>query len=48
MTCFVLWVAYGVLTSAWPIVVSNACAFVMALGVLLMKWRFRDGEPKPG
>ena len=48
VTCFVLWVAYGVLTSAWPIVVSNACAFVMALGVLLMKWRFRDGEPKPG
>jgi len=45
VACFVLWVAYGVLTSAWPIVVSNACAFVMALGVLAMKWRFRNGEP---
>ena len=40
--CFVLWVAYGVLTQAWPIVVANGCAFVMAMGVLLMKWKFRD------
>lgn len=45
VTCFVLWVVYGVLTKAWPVVAANACAFVMALGVLLMKWRFRDGEP---
>ena len=45
VTCFVLWVVYGVLTSAWPIVVSNTCAFAMALGVLVMKWRFRDGGP---
>ncbi len=42
VTCFVLWTAYGVLTSAWPIIVANACALVMASGVLLMKWRFRD------
>ncbi len=39
--CFVLWTAYGVLTGAWPIIVANACALVMASGVLLMKWRFR-------
>ena len=38
--CFVLWTAYGVLTTAWPIVVSNACALLMASGVLAMKWRF--------
>ena len=42
--CFVLWTAYGVLTGAWPIVVANACALVMAAGVLAMKWRF-DGPP---
>ena len=41
VTCFVLWTAYGVLTTAWPIVVANACALVMASGVLAMKWRFR-------
>jgi len=38
--CFVLWTAYGVLTTAWPIVVANAFALVMASGVLAMKWRF--------
>lgn len=46
VTCFVLWVVYGVLTEAWPVVAANACAFGMALGVLLMKWRFRNGEPE--
>ena len=40
VTCFVLWVGYGVLTTAWPIVVANTCALVMAGGVLGMKWRF--------
>ena len=45
VTCFILWVGYGVLTSAWPITIANACALVMASGVLFMKWRFRDGDP---
>ena len=40
VTCFVLWVVYGVLSGAWPIVAANACALVMAAGVLTMKWRF--------
>lgn len=40
VTCFVLWVAYGVLTQAWPIIFANACALVMASAVLAMKWRF--------
>ena len=44
VTCFVLWTAYGVLTGAWPLIVSNAMALVMAAGVLAMKWRFRDGD----
>lgn len=43
VTCFVLWVGYGVLTDAWPIVIANGCAFVMALAVLVMKWRFGRG-----
>jgi len=43
VTCFVLWTAYGVLTTAWPIIVANACALVMATGVLVMKWRFERG-----
>jgi MtN3 and saliva related transmembrane protein len=44
VTCFVLWTAYGVLTTAWPIIVANACALVMASGVLLMKWRIGDSR----
>lgn len=46
VTCFVLWVIYGVMTTAWPVTVANACALVMASGVLLMKWRFRNGDPE--
>lgn len=48
VTCFVLWVVYGVLSAAWPIIVANAAALVMASGVLVMKWRFRDGDPEKG
>ena len=43
VTCFVLWPVYGVLTQAWPVTVANACALVMAAGVLAMKWRFSRG-----
>lgn len=42
VTCFILWVAYGVLTEAWPITVAHSCALVMASIVLFMKWRFGD------
>lgn len=48
VSCFILWVAYGWLTMAWPIVIANACALVMASAVLAMKWRFRDGDPDDG
>lgn len=44
VTCFVLWVAYGALIGSWPIMVANSCAFVMALGVLGMRWKFGDGR----
>ncbi|MDB5421138.1 MAG: hypothetical protein JWR59_1085 [Brevundimonas sp.] len=46
VTCFVLWVVYGVMTQAWPVTVANSCALLMASGVLCMKWRFRDEGPK--
>lgn len=40
LTAFALWVAYGVLTSAWPLIVSNAAAFLMAATVVAMKVKF--------
>ncbi len=46
VTCFVLWVVYGVLTQAWPVTVANSAALLMAAGTLIMKWRFRDGDPE--
>lgn len=46
VSCFILWVVYGVLTQAWPVTVANSCALIVASGVLVMKWRFRDGDPK--
>lgn len=41
--CFVLWTIYGIMTQAWPIIVANALAGLMAGSVLFMKWKFRDG-----
>lgn len=36
-----LWLAYGVLLSAWPIVVANAITLALALAILAMKLRYR-------
>jgi MtN3 and saliva related transmembrane protein len=44
VTCFALWVVYGVMTEAWPVTFANSCALVMAAGVLTMKWRFSRPE----
>ena len=32
-----LWLVYGVMLRAWPIVVANAVTFLLAAGILLMK-----------
>ena len=32
-----LWLAYGVLIRAWPIVIANVVTFVLAAGILTMK-----------
>lgn len=36
-----LWLAYGVLLGAWPIVVANAITLALAVAILAMKLRFR-------
>jgi MtN3 and saliva related transmembrane protein len=35
-----LWLAYGVLLAAWPIVLANAVTLSLALTILAMKLRF--------
>ena len=37
-----LWLAYGVLTAAWPIVIANAITLALAGVILGMKLRFQD------
>jgi MtN3 and saliva related transmembrane protein len=36
-----LWLAYGVLVGAWPIVVANGVTLALALAILAMKLRWR-------
>lgn len=39
-----LWLAYGLLLRAWPIVVANAITLGLALGILGMKLRYRRAD----
>jgi MtN3 and saliva related transmembrane protein len=39
-----LWLAYGILTQAWPIVAANAVTLALACWILFMKMRFGGRE----
>ncbi len=41
-----LWLAYGMLLGAWPIVIANAITLLLALAILGMKLRYgrTDGQ----
>jgi MtN3 and saliva related transmembrane protein len=42
-----LWLVYGWLLGAWPIVAANAITLLLALGILAMKWRWgREGADR--
>ncbi len=36
-----LWLVYGILIWAWPIIVANAITLSLALAILVMKLRYR-------
>jgi len=36
-----LWLVYGLLLAAWPIVLANAVTLALALAILVMKLRYR-------
>ena len=40
VTGFALWIAYGVLTRAWPVVGSNAVCLLLSATILALKWRW--------
>jgi len=35
------WLVYGLMLSAWPVVVANAVTLALASGILAMKLRYR-------
>lgn len=36
-----LWLFYGLLLGAWPVVIANAITLALAIAILLMKLRYR-------
>jgi len=36
----VLWLTYGILIGAWPVIIANSITLVLALFILAMKLRF--------
>ena len=42
-----LWLAYGLLLSAWPIVIANAITLGLALAILGMKVRYGGADTDP-
>ncbi len=36
-----LWLAYGLLLDAWPIVIANAVTLTLAIAILAMKLKYR-------
>jgi len=45
VTCFTLWIVYGLRLAAWPIAISNACALALSVAVLVLKWRYTGRAP---
>ncbi len=40
-----LWLCYGLLIGAWPVVIANGLTLVLASAVLVMKWHFERRSP---
>ncbi|MBL8772132.1 MAG: SemiSWEET transporter [Phenylobacterium sp.] len=40
VTGFALWIAYGVMTNAWPVVGANTVCLGLSATILVLKWRF--------
>lgn len=44
VSCFTLWVIYGIRLRAWPITIANALALMMSGAILMLKWRYDRRE----
>ena len=41
-----LWLAYGLMIGAWPVIVANVITLVLALFILVMRLKFGDGRAR--
>ncbi len=41
-----LWLAYGLLLAAWPIVAANSVTLALALAILVMKLRYHEATSR--
>ena len=41
---FCLWIAYGVMTRAWPVAAANAVCLLLSATILGLKWRLDRNE----
>ena len=48
VTGFSLWIAYGVMTEAWPVAASNLVCLALAATILTLKWRLAATKRKAG
>lgn len=44
VTGFALWIAYGVLSDSWPVILANSVCLLLSAAILVLKWRFERGE----
>jgi MtN3 and saliva related transmembrane protein len=40
ITGVALWLAYGFLIGAWPVIIANAVTLALAIAILVMRIRF--------
>jgi MtN3 and saliva related transmembrane protein len=45
LTTASLWLVYGLLLGAWPIVIANLITLSLASAILLMKLKYHDDNP---
>jgi MtN3 and saliva related transmembrane protein len=41
-----LWLVYGLLLGAWPVVIANAVTLSLAAAILLMKLKYHEAPPQ--
>jgi MtN3 and saliva related transmembrane protein len=47
VTGFVLWIGYGVMIDSWPVAGSNVINLILSATILVLKFRFGEGDPEP-